>query len=175
MSLQPHRPFGEHRPFAEPMPLGRARLLPWATVMGGSLVTILPIGVAVPLLPPFGLLVLLAWRLLAPLALRLWAPALLGFFDDLVSGQPIGSSTLLWPAAYFLVDALEARSGVRDFWQSWVIAAVAIALVLFLGRLIATPTDAWVGPALGLQIAISVLVFPLVARFVAWLDLRRQR
>lgn len=161
-------------PFAEPMPLGRARLLPWATVMGGSLVTILPFTAPVGMLPPFGFLVLLAWRLLAPLALRLWAPALLGFFDDLVSGQPVGSATLLWPAAYFLVDALEARSGVRDFWQVWVIAAVAIAGVLFLGRLIASPTTAWVGAALGLQVAVSVLVFPVVARFVAWLDGRRQ-
>lgn len=162
-------------PFAEPMPLGRARLLPWASVMVGSLATILPLGLSVPLLPPFGLLVLLAWRLLAPLALRFWAPALLGFFDDLLSGQPIGSATLLWPAAYFLVDTLEARSGMRDFWQSWVIAAVAIALVLLCGRLVAVPMDAHVDTALAVQVALSVLVFPLVARFVGWLDARRQR
>ena len=160
-------------PFAEPMPLGRARLLPWATVMGGSLVTILPFGATLPLLPPFGLLVLLAWRLLAPLALRFWTPALLGFFDDLLSGQPVGSATLLWRAAYFLVDMLEARSGVRDFWQSWAIAAFAIVLVLACGRLIAAPVGAHVDAAVAIQAALSVLCFPLAARFVAWLDAKR--
>ncbi|KQT32101.1 rod shape-determining protein MreD [Sphingomonas sp. Leaf412] len=151
----------------------RARLLPWTSVMAGSLVTILPLGATLPLLPPMGLLMLLAWRLLAPLALRLWAPALLGFFDDLVSGQPLGSATLLWPLAYFLVDALEARSGVRDFWTTWAIATVAIALVLAGGRIVATPITAHVDIALAFQVVIAVFVFPLVARFVAWVDLRR--
>ena len=160
-------------PFAEPMAAGRARLLPWTTVMAGSLVTILPLGATLPLLPPFGLLVLLSWRLLAPLALRLWAPALLGFFDDLVSGQPVGSATLLWPLAYFLVDALEARSGVRDFWSIWLIAGFAIALVLLAGRVIATPWTAPVLLALCVQIVLSVLAFPLVARTVAFVDLKR--
>lgn len=164
----------EPRPaFAEPMPRTPARLLPWTTVMAGSLVTILPLGATLPLLPPMGLLMLLAWRLLAPLALRLWAPALLGFFDDLVSGQPMGSATLLWPLAYFLADALEARSGVRDFFATWVIAAVTIVLTIAAARVVAAPAGAHVDTAMALQIVLSILTFPLVARFVAWLDLKR--
>jgi len=166
--VKPSRP-----PFEEPLPAGRARLLPWATVMAGSLVTILPWDATLPLLPPVGLLILLSWRLLAPLSLRVWAPALLGLFDDLVSGQPIGSAMLLWTLAYFLVDAIDARSGVRDFAQSWAIAALAIGLALAGGRLAATPFGAHVDSVLLLQIMMSVLLFPAAARLVAWIDLRR--
>lgn len=153
----------------------RARVLPWASVMAGSLLTVLPLGATLPLLPPFGLLTLLAWRLLAPLALRVWAPALLGFFDDLVSGQPAGSATLLWTLAYFLVDLMEARSGMRDFLQSWLMAAAAIALCLAGGRLVATPLHAHVDTVLLTQIVMSVLLFPLVAQLVAWVDRKRTR
>lgn len=160
-------------PFEEPLGRRRARLLPWATVMVGSLVTILPWGATLPLLPPVGLLLMLSWRLLAPLSLRVWAPALLGLFDDLLSGQPLGSAMLLWTLAYFLVEAIDARSGVRDFTQSWTIAALAIAFVLLGGRLVATPLDAHVDSVLLLQIVMSVLIFPATSRLVAWIDLRR--
>ena len=160
-------------PFEEPLGRGRARLLPWATVMIGSLVTILPWSATLPLLPPVGLLILLSWRLLAPLSLRVWAPALLGLFDDLLSGQPLGSAMLLWTLAFFLVEAIDARSGVRDFKQSWAIAAIAIGFVLLGGRLVATPLDAHVDSVLLLQIVISVLLCPAAARLVAWIDLRR--
>ncbi|MEG8040018.1 rod shape-determining protein MreD [Sphingomonas sp. LR60] len=141
--------------------------------MIGSLVTILPWSATLPLLPPVGLLILLSWRLLAPLSLRVWAPALLGLFDDLLSGQPLGSAMLLWTLAFFLVEAIDARSGVRDFKQSWAIAAIAIGFVLLGGRLVATPLDAHVDSVLLLQIVISVLLFPAAARLVAWIDLRR--
>lgn len=161
--------------FREPMSGGRARLLPWTSVMAGSLLTILPFGATLPLLPPFGLMMMLSWRLLAPLSLRVWAPALLGLFDDLLSGQPLGSAMLLWTLAFFLVELLEARSGVQDFWQNWVIAAAAITLVLALGRFVATPLTAHVDSALAVQILLAILLFPLCARGVAWIDARLER
>lgn len=161
------------RPFREPVTPRNARLLPWVSVMAGSLVTIVPVGAELSLLPPFGLLMLLAWRLLAPLALRPWAPALLGLFDDLVSGQPTGSAMLLWTAASLLVQALDARSGVRDFTQGWVIAAVAIAFCLVGGRFLATPLGAHVDTLLIFQTLVSILIFPLIAHTVARIDARR--
>lgn len=159
--------------FRRPMSTGSARILPFATVLGGSLLSLPPLGMLTPLLPPFGLLILLSWRLLAPLSIRLWVPPLLGLFDDLVSGQPVGSAMLLWTLAFFLVEAMDARSGVRDFWQSWVIAGVAIAMALAGGRLIATPLGAHVDIMLSLQIVVSILIFPLIARTVAWVDAKR--
>ena len=161
------------KPFEEPLPQNPARLLPWATVMAGSLVTIVPVGATLPLLPPAGLSMLLAWRLLAPLALRRWAPALLGAFDDLVSGQPLGSAVLLWTLAFVIVDLFDQRMLFRDFMQDWLIAAVAITLCLVGGRLIASPIGAHVDTMLLVQIMVTILAFPIAAWAVAWIDRKR--
>jgi rod shape-determining protein MreD len=165
----------EYNPFEETLAPTPARLLPWTTVLAGSLVTVVPVGASLPLLPPFGLLMLLAWRLLAPLSLRIWAPALLGFFDDLVSGQPMGSAVLLWSGAFFLVEAIEQRAVVRGFGYDWAIAAFAIALCLVAGRFIAVPFGAHVDTVLVLQIVLSILAFPLCASLVGFLDRKRGR
>ncbi|OWK34076.1 rod shape-determining protein MreD [Sphingomonas dokdonensis] len=161
------------QPFGPTLPRSRARALPWATVMAGSLVSIIPVGATLPLMPPFGLLMLLAWRLLAPLALRRWAPAVLGLFDDCLSGQPLGSATLLWTLCFFLVDLFDQRTIFRAFAQDWLIAAVAITFCLVAGRLLATPLGAHVETVLIAQIAVSILLFPLASRAVAWVDRRR--
>src|SRR5699024_7185718 len=71
-------------------------LIPVASVMVGSLITIVPLIATFPVLPPLGLMTLLAWRLLRPEWMRIWSPLPFGFFDDLVSGQPLGSAILLW-------------------------------------------------------------------------------
>ena len=163
----------EHDPFARPLPAGRARALPWLSVMGGSLVTIMPVVASVPLLPPMGLLMLLAWRLLARFALRPWAAAPLGAFDDLLSGQPLGSAVLLWSLCFIAIDLVEQRLVFRNFWQDWVIAAVAVAGCLTAGRLIALPLGARVDVVLLAQIMIAVMLFPTAARIVAWIDRKR--
>lgn len=167
MSLPPLKPFAAY------LPPGRARAAPWLSVMAGSLVATAPFGATLGLLPPCGLLMLLAWRLLAPLALRRWAPVPLGLFDDLVSGQPPGSAMLLWMLALFLVDLFDQRTMYRDFWQDWLIAAAALTLCLVGGRLVATPLTAHVDAILLIQIAASVFLFPLAARIVAWIDRKR--
>ena len=151
----------------------RARALPWATVMAGSLMTAVPVIATVPLLPPFGLLMLLAWRLLAPLSLRIWMPSLLGLFDDLVSGQPIGSAMLLWQLCFLGVAVLDRRTMFRDFRQDWLIAGGSIAATLVAGRLIAVPLGAHVDTVLVMQVMIAILLFPAAARTVAWIDRKR--
>lgn len=150
-------------------------LLPVASVIGGSLVTIVPFVATFPVLPPFGLMVLAAWRLMRPEALRVWAPIPFGFFDDLVSGQPIGSAVMLWSAAFLAIEMLDQRLVERDYWQDWVLAAGAIAFVLIGGRLIATGLEAHVDTLLLFQVIIAVLLYPFVARLVAWLDVKRGR
>lgn len=162
-------------PIEETVARQRARALPWATVLAGSLVTALPIAATLPLLPPCGLLMLLAWRLLAPLSIRMWAPALLGLFDDLVSGQPLGSAMLLWQTGYFLIGALDRRNMPRGFLQDWAIAATICAFCLVAGRLVATPLGAHVDGVLLAQVMITILAYPLAARIVAWIDRKRGR
>ena len=147
--------------------------IPAASIVVGSLVTILPVVATFPVLPPLGLMTLLAWRLLRPDTVRIWSPLPFGFFDDLVSGQPLGSAVLLWTLAFLAVDLLDQRLVSRDFWQDWVLASGAIAFCLIVGRLIATPLAAHVDTLLLLQVLVSVLLYPVVARIVAGLDAKR--
>ena len=74
---QPHQP--------RALAAARATALPWLTILLGSLTPWLPVIAPAPVLPPFGFLFLLAWRLLRPGLLPLWAGLPLGLFDDLYS------------------------------------------------------------------------------------------
>ena len=89
---------------------------------------LLPIVSSAPVLPPFGLLFLLAWRLLRPGLWPVWVGAPLGLFDDLLSGQPIGSAIALWSLALILIDIVEQRFLWRNLWQDWLLAALVTLL-----------------------------------------------
>jgi rod shape-determining protein MreD len=158
------------------IPMGQSEKPPRAvwlaplSVMLGSLMTLLPVVAVVPFLPPFGLMVLLGWRMLRGDSMRVWVPVLLGFFDDMVSGQPLGSAMLLWTLCVLAIDVLDTRLVWRDFWQDWLIASGAIGFCLIAGRLVAAPFGAHVDTALLLQILASAALFPLVYRLCAWFD-----
>lgn len=162
-------PFGEEEPLALAV-----RLLPAGLVMLGSLLTILPFIATFPFLPPVGLLMLLAWRLLRADALVVWAPLPLGMFDDLLSGQPLGSAMLLWTLCFLSIELIDTRLVWRDFWQDWLVAAGGIGFVLIMGRFFASPLTAHVDTVLLFQIVVAVLLFPLFSRFCAWIDARRE-
>lgn len=153
----------------------RARVTPVASVLLASLVPLLvPVVADWPLLPPLGLLFLLGWRLLRPGFFLPWAPLPLGAFDDLASGQPIGSAMLLWTVAFLAIDASERALLWRDYLQDWLVAAAAIGFCLFGGYLLALfaggSAPLWsVVP----QLVASILVFPVVARICARLDIWR--
>lgn len=161
--------------FAESAPGWQRIGIPIASVLLGSLLPILPMIATGPVLPPLGLMMLLAWRLLRPEIFPIWAAAPFGLFDDLLSGQPLGSAILLWTASFFAIEAFDTRLVWRDFLQDWMIAALAIAFCLIAGRLIASPISAHVDTMLIVQILVSIMLFPLVARLVAWLDRKRGR
>ena len=137
-----------------------------ASILAGSLVTLLPVVATVPFLPPFGLLMFLGWRLLRPGALPVWAAAPLGLFDDLVSGQPLGSAVSLWTLTLIAIDIVDHRLVWRDFWQDWLIAAAGIAAFLAGSRLAGTPLGAHVDTVLLIQIAIATALYPLAATIV---------
>ncbi|NYT39722.1 rod shape-determining protein MreD [Sphingomonas sp. R-74633] len=166
---------------ADFIPLGRREKMPrslWLaplSVVLGSLTTLLPMVATVPFLPPFGLMMMLAWRLVRGDSMKVWMPVPLGFFDDMMSGQPLGSAMLLWSASVLMIDVLDTRLVWRDFWQDWLIASGAIAFVLIAGRLVASPFAAHVDTALLIQICVSAALFPVIARFCAWLDRDKKR
>lgn len=151
----------------EYVPLGMKQKMPrvvWLaplSIVLGSLVTLLPLVASVPFLPPFGLMMWLGWRMLRPDAMRVWAPVPLGFFDDLVSGQPLGSAMLLWTLCGVMLDVIDTRLVWRDFWQDWLIASGAISFCLIAGRLVAAPLAA--------HVDMAILLFPIVSRLCAWL------
>lgn len=161
-------------PFDPAPPPAAVRLVPIVSVMLASLATILPVITSFPVLPPVGLMMLLGWRLTRPTVFAIWAPLPLGLFDDLVSGQPLGNAMLLWMLCFFMIDLIDQRLMFRDFWQDWLIASGAIGFCLIVGRLVASPLGAHVDTVLLLQIVISILLFPLAARFCVWLDRKRQ-
>lgn len=156
-------------PFDDAPDRSLTRFVPALSVVAGSALTLWPIIASVQILPPFGLLMLLGWRLKRSESLRVWAPLPLGLFDDLISGQPLGSAMLFWTLCFFMIDLIDQRIVYRDFWQDWLIAAGSIGFCLILGRLVTTPIAAHVDTVLLLQIAISVLLFPLAARLCAML------
>lgn len=161
-------------PFAEPEAGLRRRVVSPLSVVAGSLLAIFPLIASFPVLPPFGLMMLLAWRLRRHDALPIWSPLLLGLFDDLVSGQPLGSAVVLWTVSFFSIDLIERRLVFRDFWQDWLVAAGGIAVCLALGRLLASPLAADVDSLLLVQVAVSILLFPVVASVVSRLDRRQE-
>ena len=148
----------------------RAVWLAPLSVMLGSLMTLFPVVAVVPFLPPFGLMVLLGWRMVRGDSMRVWVPVLLGLFDDLASGQPLGSAMLLWTMCVLAIDVLDTRLVWRDFWQDWLIASGAIGFCLLAGRLVAAPIGAHVDTAVLLQIVASAALFPLVYRLCVWFD-----
>jgi len=160
-------------PFDPEPPSALAWALPVGSVMAGSLITLLPLIATIVFLPPFGLMMMVGWRLGRPDAMPIWAPLLLGAFDDLFSGQPFGSAMFLWSATAILIDLLDQRLLSRDFWQDWLLAAGAIGGCLLAGRLVATPIGAHVDTVLLIQIMVSVILYPVIARLCAWLDRKR--
>ena len=146
-------------------------IVPNWTQLVGMLPFFLLIGVVGPLL---SLMMLLGWRLTRPAVFPIWAPLPLGFFDDLISGQPLGNAMLFWTLCFFVIDLIDQRLVFRDFWQDWLIASGSIGFCLIAGRLIATPLSAHVDTVLLFQFVIASLLFPFVARFCVWLDRKRQ-
>lgn len=162
---------------AQPKELNRrpsgflARIVPWASVMGASLLAVLPIIASAPALPPFGFMAFIAWRQIHPSLLPVWAGLPLGLFDDLFNGQPFGSSTLLWSIAILLIDQFENRFPIRHFIFEWLFASLLIVSYLIASLGLAdlgggSSSIRLIYPQLGL----SILCYPLVGRALVVLD-----
>ena len=150
----------------------RRRYVPLLSTLAAILLgAMLPLVAAGPLLPNFGFLMLITWRLLRP---EIWpAQVALGFglAADIVSGAPLGQSMLLWTAVFLGFDSLDSWLGVRDYWLDWAAAAAAILFhsvgVWYIALLMGSDTLFWIMIP---QIVLSVLAYPIVARIVLALD-----
>ena len=145
--------------------------LPWLTIVLGSLTPWLPIIAPAPMLPPFGYMLLLAWRLLRPGLLPLWAGLPLGLFDDLYSGQPLGSGVLLFSLTLLAIELIELRFPWRTFLLDWLTASAMLAAsiafaALFSGAALTLVQLTVIVP----QLLLSIVLFPIIARMVSFLD-----
>ena len=146
-------------------------VIPALSVLLGSLTSVLPHLALYPLIPPFGLLLLLGWRLIVRDIWPVWTALPVGFFVDLLRGQPLGSSMFLWTVALLVLELCDRWMMWRDYRQDWVIASFLIILAL-LGGLAIANTAGGETSALFLipQIVVSLLVFPLIVRICGGLD-----
>lgn len=149
----------------------RNRFVPLASTIFAILLALLPFVVATPLIPDLGLMVMVAWRLLRP---EIWTAntALgLGLLNDLVAGNPLGQSMLLWTSLFLIFDLIDSRLGFRDYLMDWTIAATAIAGVhagaWYIALLLGGDTSFTIVLP---QIALGALAYPIVARIVVGLD-----
>ena len=163
-----HRITSEH---ALRTALIRARAVPILTTMAGSALALLPIVTDWQAVPPCGLLMLLAWRLLRPELWHAWIALPLGLFDDLMSGQTLGTAMFLWTVILLLVDALDTRLLWRDYWIDWLIAGAAIIIAMAGGYWLSGVDSAHGSLMLAVpQMIISTLCFPLAVRLCRLFD-----
>lgn len=148
-----------------------ANIVPWASILLASVLPIFPIATALPLFPPLGLLMLLAWRLVRPGLLPVWAGMPLGLFDDLYNGQPFGFAIFTWSMIMLAVEFIDTRLPWRAFWQDWFSAGILILVYLLAGWLLSggQPTIHSL-IAMVPQLVLTILLFPIAARLVAALD-----
>ena len=136
------------------------------------MVSLLPIVSSTGWWPDWGLMLLVAWRLLRADAWPAWWAAPLGFVNDLIVGNPVGLSIALWSAIMIAMDVLDRRTMWRDYWIEWAIAALFIGLAELAQWRVAAilgapvPLSMSAGPA----IIIGVLCFPVAAFLAARLD-----
>lgn len=148
-----------------------ANIVPWASIVIASILPVFVIATALPMVPPLGLLMLLAWRLVRPGVMPVWAGLPLGLFDDLFNGQPFGFAILTWSLVMLAIELIDARLPWRAFWQDWFSAGILILGYLTAGWLLSggQPTIHSL-IALVPQLVLTILLFPIAARLTAMLD-----
>jgi len=116
-------------------------------------------------------MLLLAWRLLHHDLWPLWIGAPLGLFDDIMSGNAIGTGVFLWSVIMIVIEMIEARILWRDYWHDWLIAILACLFFLAGSVILSWISGAHAALRLILpQTLWSALLYPLIVRIIAWID-----
>ncbi|KKC23810.1 rod shape-determining protein MreD [Sphingomonas sp. SRS2] len=157
-------------PYAVKPPL-RTIAVPVGSILLGSVMGLVPIIATEPIIPPFGLMLLLAWRLLRPELWAAWAGLPLGLADDLISGHYLGTSMMLWTVALLVLDWVDHNLVWRDWWMEWLIAAIAITAIDIGAWALSQPLESHTRLSTLLpQLIGAILLFPIILRLIARLD-----
>jgi rod shape-determining protein MreD len=152
-------------------PALRVTLIPICSTLLGSAMAIVPVIATEPIVPPFGLMILLAWRLLRPEMWPVWMALPLGLVDDLLSGHYLGTAMILWTVAFLVLEWVDQLLVWREAWIEWAIAAVAIPLLQLGAWALSQPVDSHTSVLTILpQTVGAILLFPAILRLTATLD-----
>lgn len=144
---------------------------PWVMIMLCSMLPCWLVITQAPVMPPVGLMALLAWRQLRPGLLPVWSGFPLGLVDDCFSGAPFGAGMVLWSCALVVSDILEARFPWRSFFSDWLLASAFLIIAILASLLLAARTGASANLVLvAPQMLAAVAAYPLVGRLVGWVD-----
>lgn len=151
-------------------------MVPILSTMAGSAMALVPVIATEPIIPPFGLMMLLAWRLLRPEMWPSWIALPLGLADDLLSGHYLGTAMILWTVTFLLLEWVDQNLVWRDSWIEWGIGTIAIILLEIGDWGLSQPRDSMT-PMLTIvpQTIGAILLFPAVLRITAVLDRWRLR
>jgi len=165
--LSPPRVGGINR---APSPL-LARATPWLSIMLASLLANSLVIAAAPVMPPVGLMMLVAWVQIRPGLLPVWAGLPLGAFDDLFSGQPFGSAILLWSLTVIALDVIELRIPWRNYLIEWATGAALVCGCLVAMLVFANATGGS-APLLVItpQLVMVLLLYPVIGSLAGALD-----
>ena len=164
-------PIGRRTTFSPPPTALERALVPVVATGVASLAPLIPIVASAPLLPPFGLMTFVAWRLLRNEVWPLWIALPLGAWDDLLSGAPVGTAICGWTAILLALDIVDARLPWRGYRIDWVVGSAMVAAMLLFTLVIVHNAGSTPSPLLLVpQIALSMLLFPVVSRMCAMLD-----
>ncbi|MEQ1510598.1 MAG: rod shape-determining protein MreD [Sphingopyxis sp.] len=154
----------------------KLRLIPIGSVLIATLIAALPLNASAPIWPPLGFMMLISWRMLRGDLWPVWIGIPLGLFDDLVSGQPVGSAVALWTLAMLAMDVIDRRIIWRDFWLDWLLAALGLLILLLASAVFARAGNmAHIIALIGPQFLWSAMLLPLTMRAAAALDDWRRR
>lgn len=144
---------------------------PIASIVAGSAMVLFPVIATEPIVPPFGLMMLLSWRLLRPELWPVWIALPLGLADDLLSGHYLGTAMILWTAAFLVFEWIDQLTMWRDVWIEWALAAAAMILIGIGSWAFSQPADS-ATPLASLipQTVAAILCFPAILRITALLD-----
>ena len=155
------------------MAMKRARraYVPMGSTIAAIMLVLLPVVVTTPIIPDFGYLFLIAWRLLRPEIWSARSALPLGALSDLLSGHPLGQCMALWTLTFLILDLIDSRAVFRDYWLDWLLASLLILFYSsaswFIAHLMGSSARFGI---LWPQIALSIFFYPIVARIVVVLD-----
>jgi rod shape-determining protein MreD len=156
---------------AERLAVLRARAVPIASTIVGSALALLPLFGPATIVPPIGLLMLLAWRMIRPELWPAWMGLVLGLIDDLITGQPIGTGMCIWTVLLLLLERADPRFLSRGYREEWLLVGTSLASAM-IGGLLSNRLAGARGSldTVLLPFILAVLLFPVAARLCAALD-----